>query len=402
MRCSRPKPFRLTFPKTRRRFFEACLPIEETRPTRPRHAALRADEAGGPDGSAHRPAALRGRAAPSGEPARGQLQPGRLSEPHAFRRAGARIPHDPRTRTRRVPALRPDSPQHVHQRAVAARRRRCSCARVRKSFSPARFRASKDMSSPSRRAWWPAGTQRSWRQANRCVPSRARPLSVRSAPTSPAPTRELPTGQYHVRSAARRSTRRPAQPLASRQASAPRRSLPSSLGKTGRIPIRLCLTSGRPDRAIPGRTAAPERLAAHAAQLRLGPGAVSLVLHARRSARALLWKRSTRSRSANGWAISIEQRLTAVSMRRKLAAVRSFFKFLLREGVSRPTSRGLVRTPKAPKSLPRRDDRRANQHAGGRHIGNCRQTRNARFPRAISRSSNCCTAAACASASWWA
>ncbi len=47
-----------------------------------------------------------------------------------------------------------------------------------------------------------------------------------------------------------------------------------------------------------------------------------------------------------------EQRLTAVSMRRKLAAVRSLFKFLLREGVVTKNVARMVRTPKAPKSLP--------------------------------------------------
>jgi len=46
------------------------------------------------------------------------------------------------------------------------------------------------------------------------------------------------------------------------------------------------------------------------------------------------------------------QRLTAVSMRRKLAAVRSFFKYLLRENVVGTNYARLVRTPKAPKSLP--------------------------------------------------
>ena len=48
-----------------------------------------------------------------------------------------------------------------------------------------------------------------------------------------------------------------------------------------------------------------------------------------------------------------QQRLTAVSMRRKLAAVRSFFKFLVREGVVEINVARLVRTPKAPKTLPR-------------------------------------------------
>jgi integrase/recombinase XerC len=47
-----------------------------------------------------------------------------------------------------------------------------------------------------------------------------------------------------------------------------------------------------------------------------------------------------------------ERQLTAISMRRKLAAVRSFFKFLLREGVVEKNVARMVRTPKAPKSLP--------------------------------------------------
>jgi len=46
------------------------------------------------------------------------------------------------------------------------------------------------------------------------------------------------------------------------------------------------------------------------------------------------------------------ERLTAVSMRRKLAALRSLFKFMLREGVIATNVARLVRTPKAPKSLP--------------------------------------------------
>lgn len=48
-----------------------------------------------------------------------------------------------------------------------------------------------------------------------------------------------------------------------------------------------------------------------------------------------------------------QERLAAVSMRRKLAAVRSFFKFLVREGLAESNVARLVRTPRAPKSLPR-------------------------------------------------
>jgi integrase/recombinase XerC len=46
-------------------------------------------------------------------------------------------------------------------------------------------------------------------------------------------------------------------------------------------------------------------------------------------------------------------RLTAVSIRRKIAAIRSFFKFMLREGVVAANVARLLRTPKAPKTLPR-------------------------------------------------
>lgn len=47
------------------------------------------------------------------------------------------------------------------------------------------------------------------------------------------------------------------------------------------------------------------------------------------------------------------QSLSAVTMRRKLAAVRSLFKFLVREGVLTSNRAKLVGTPKAPKTLPR-------------------------------------------------
>ena len=47
------------------------------------------------------------------------------------------------------------------------------------------------------------------------------------------------------------------------------------------------------------------------------------------------------------------QRLTAVTIRRKLAAVRGLFRFMLREGVVEINVARLVRTPKAPRSFPR-------------------------------------------------
>ena len=48
-----------------------------------------------------------------------------------------------------------------------------------------------------------------------------------------------------------------------------------------------------------------------------------------------------------------EQELEAVTIRRRLAAVRSLFKFMLAEGVIGKNPARLLRTPKAPKKLPR-------------------------------------------------
>ncbi len=47
------------------------------------------------------------------------------------------------------------------------------------------------------------------------------------------------------------------------------------------------------------------------------------------------------------------RRLAAVTMRRKLAAVRSFFRFLVRQGAAETNVARLLRTPKAPKTVPR-------------------------------------------------
>jgi integrase/recombinase XerC len=47
-----------------------------------------------------------------------------------------------------------------------------------------------------------------------------------------------------------------------------------------------------------------------------------------------------------------DRELDRVSIRRKLAAVRSLFRFLLREGIVATNAARLVRTPKAPKRLP--------------------------------------------------
>lgn len=54
-----------------------------------------------------------------------------------------------------------------------------------------------------------------------------------------------------------------------------------------------------------------------------------------------------------GWLAGLHARkLAAVSIRRKLAAVRSFYRFLLKEGAVSVNTPKLLRTPKAPKTLP--------------------------------------------------
>ncbi len=47
-----------------------------------------------------------------------------------------------------------------------------------------------------------------------------------------------------------------------------------------------------------------------------------------------------------------EQELSAVTIRRKLAAIRSLFRFLVREGTLKVNAARLLRTPKAPQKLP--------------------------------------------------
>ena len=52
------------------------------------------------------------------------------------------------------------------------------------------------------------------------------------------------------------------------------------------------------------------------------------------------------------WAL-YQDRLSAVTMRRKLAAVRSFFQYLVRRGAIETNAAKLLRTPRTPKTLPR-------------------------------------------------
>ena len=62
-------------------WFECCLPIEETRPPRRRHATIRPDETKGSARPANQCRTLRLCPAPSGKPDGRRLWPGRFSKP---------------------------------------------------------------------------------------------------------------------------------------------------------------------------------------------------------------------------------------------------------------------------------------------------------------------------------
>ena len=138
----------------RRRSLLRGLPAHRgTGAPRPRHAALRPHEARGPGRPAHRPPALRRRATAPGEPARRELQPGGLPELTCGTPEQARVFRlIPGLERARVPALRPDSPQHVHQRARAARAHAAVDGPSRASSSRARspaWRATSSRSPPA-------------------------------------------------------------------------------------------------------------------------------------------------------------------------------------------------------------------------------------------------------------
>ena len=196
------------------------------RAPRTRHAALRADEADGPHRSAHRPAALGRRATAPGEPARRQLQPGRLSEPPEVRRAGAHSAHDPRAGARRVYPLRPDPSQHLHQRARAAHADAATALAPRGLLRrPDLGRRGLRRIDRDRTAGGHArgGARDRRRAAGR---RRARPRSARSATTSPAPIPRITSPPTSRSICCRSSTT----PRASASATTRRRATPRCAG----------------------------------------------------------------------------------------------------------------------------------------------------------------------------
>src|ERR1017187_3935871 len=210
-------------------------------------------------------------ATPPGKPARRKLQPGRLPEPYEVRRAGPRAAPHPRPPERRVPALRPDPPQHLHQlprpphfhpataraprnllrRPDFRRRRLRGIHRHRTHGRHARRR-----SRPRRDPAPPAALYR---------PRLALPLRLRGRPAG------LSARQHHLRPPPATRRGHPS-PLAPRQESPPRAGLPAGAGGARRIPgcrppcprlnwnaRSLSISKILPEPAIPHTPSAPTK-----------------------------------------------------------------------------------------------------------------------------------------------
>ena len=161
---------------------------------------------------------------------------------------------------------------------------------------------------------------------------------------------QLPAGQHHVRFAAH-AGRSDAAAVPARQKGAPRRSLPAGAREAGRIQFRLCLTcpgkSGYFWTNCAVRTLPQHTVRNYASDLDQFLAYFTLPGETKPTVEGI------DALAIREWLGHLyEQRLTAVSMRRKLAAVRSFFKFLLREGLVEKNVARMVRTPKMPKTLP--------------------------------------------------
>ena len=66
----------------------------------------------------------------------------------------------------------------------------------------------------------------------------------------------------------------------------------------------------------------------------------------------MIHRRSARLNFVNGWVSLYDRGLSVITIRRKLAAVRAMYRFMLREGTIASNAARLVRTPKAPKRVP--------------------------------------------------
>src|SRR5260370_40977988 len=229
--------------------------------------------------------------------------------------------------------------------------RLCSFARVRLFSSPDKYPASKATSNPSRPVSPPDATPRNWLWASPCGRFRARPLSDRCALTSPEPMRAIISRPISRSiSCPRSTTKRGGDCGTTKKPGTPQSAAGRPINWTSFAPCMPEL-KGQIDRFLDElrrQNASLHTLRNYASDLAqlldyfTVPGGPEPAVEKIDALWMLEWL-----------AHLYQQRLTAVSMRRKLAAVRSFFKFLLRDGVVAVNVARMVRTPKAPKSLPR-------------------------------------------------
>ena len=173
-------------------YFEGCLPIEEMARRGPRDARVRADEARrvssirAPAARPHAVVQLRQ------EDKRGvALQPGRLPDEAAGRRAAAHPAHAARARGGRLRALWLGAPQHLRQCPASSSTPTLELRARPASASRARWPASRATSSRRRSVCSPASSPPArCAGAAACSAARATRLTARCCATSRTPIRE--------------------------------------------------------------------------------------------------------------------------------------------------------------------------------------------------------------------
>ena len=242
--------------------------------------------------------------------------------------------------------------------------------------SPDRFRAWKATWNRSPRDWLPAGMPWSWQRAQTSGPSRARPPSDRCAPMSRAPMPRnyqpanitfdlLPTLDEPTRLRFRHDKR-------ARHAEVCRR----AHRQAGRISFRLCLNSPPTSSYFWMNCAArtrPRTPCETTRRIWISCWRTSRYPDRRKRP----WKQIDALAIREWLGHLYEQRLTAVSMRRKLAAVRSFFKFLVARRASGEKRGAHGAHAESSQTAAVGDDRRTNQHPGGRCHARSRKIRTA-------------------------
>src|SRR5581483_680707 len=227
---------------------------------------------------------------------------------------------------------------------------RCNCAQIRESSSPGRFRAWRDTWNRSPPDWWQAWGRPLWPQQARCASFRGRLPWDRCAPTSRAPTRPS-TNPRTSRSTCCRSSRI-------------RRAIANSGTRkcaAARWPRSNNISVAMPDAPRSALEAAIER---YLADLRLHNESAHTLRNYASDLEQFAGYFSPKEQQAPApteftvlhfreWLGDLyRRRLSPVSVRRKLAAVRSLFQFLAKQGAVPSNIARLVKTPKAPQRLP--------------------------------------------------